>query len=166
MNKPHSSPPCKIYNKTDLQGEPTARWCQGSCRALRDQPGSTCFVDVLCWPTLSQNTCWPFEVENTFLSQYDIKSPEGLKLSLLVNKDGVEEMLDFPFVDGTVHLADNWDATFDIVTADDMILPCKCSKDQVRRPKNMCLKKVFKHPKHVYQPTVSFPRNISHQKIS
>jgi hypothetical protein len=28
-----------------------------------------------------------------------------------------------------VHLPENWDATFDIVTGDDMILPCKCSKD-------------------------------------
>ena len=63
------------------------------------------------------------------MSQYDVKNTEGLKLSLVVNKDGVEEMLDFPFEDGAVHLPDNWDATFDIVTGDDMILPCKCSKD-------------------------------------
>ena len=54
-----------------------------------------------------------------------------MKLSLAVNKDGTEEMLDFPFKDGLVELPDNWDATFDIVTGDDMILPCKCSKDPI-----------------------------------
>lgn len=69
------------------------------------------------------------EVEESFLGQYDIKSPAGMKLSLAVNKDGVEEMVDFPFENGVVHLPENWDATFDVVTAEDMILPCKCSKD-------------------------------------
>ena len=71
------------------------------------------------------------KVDETFLSQYDIKSSKGMKLSLAVNKDGTEEMLDFPFKDGLVELPDNWDATFDIVTGDDMILPCKCSKDPI-----------------------------------
>lgn len=33
------------------------------------------------------------EVEDSFLQQYDLKSPAGLKLSLQVNKDGVEELL-------------------------------------------------------------------------
>lgn len=69
------------------------------------------------------------QVENSFLSQYDVKNTEGMKLSLVVHKDGLEEMLDFPFENGLVHLPENWDATFDIVTGDDMILPCKCSKD-------------------------------------
>lgn len=70
-------------------------------------------------------------MDESFLSQYDIKSSKGMKLSLAVNKDGAEEMLDFPFKDGLVELPDNWDATFDIVTGDDMILPCKCSKDPI-----------------------------------
>ena len=49
--------------------------------------------------------------------------------SLVVHRDGVEDMLDFDFEDGAVHLAENFDATFDIVTADNCILPCKASKD-------------------------------------
>lgn len=79
--------------------------------------------------TIHHDSSFSQQVEESFLSQYEIKSADGLKLSLLATKDGVEEMIDFPFVDGCVHLADNWDATFDIVTGEDMILPCKCSKD-------------------------------------
>ncbi|CAK9014954.1 unnamed protein product [Durusdinium trenchii] len=85
-------------------------------------------AQVLCRESLLQGGV-KIHVEESFLSQYEIKSADGLKLSLLATKDGVEEMIDFPFVDGCVHLADNWDATFDIVTGEDMILPCKCSKD-------------------------------------
>lgn len=38
-------------------------------------------------------------------------------------------MLDIPFQNGCVVLDENFDAVFDVVTAEDMILPCKCSKD-------------------------------------
>jgi len=85
-------------------------------------------AQVLCRESLLQGGIKVY-VDESFLSQYDIKSSKGMKLSLAVNKDGAEEMLDFPFKDGLVELPDNWDATFDIVTGDDMILPCKCSKD-------------------------------------
>ena len=40
-------------------------------------------------------------------------------------------MIDFPFEDGFVHLPDNWDATFDVVTSEDMILPCNFVSEKV-----------------------------------
>ncbi|CAJ1334735.1 unnamed protein product [Effrenium voratum] len=85
-------------------------------------------AQVLCRESMLQGGVIIY-AEESFLSQYELKNCDGLKLSLVVTKDGNEEMQDFPFTDGCAALEDHFDATFDIVTADDTILPCKASKD-------------------------------------
>ncbi|CAE8610854.1 unnamed protein product [Polarella glacialis] len=90
-------------------------------------PSRTC--QVLCRQSLLEGgvRIW---VEDSFLAHSGLTSTKGLKISKEVWKEGQKETIDFSFNEaGCVELGLGFDATFDIVTADDTVLPCLASKD-------------------------------------